>query len=163
MSSFTTPTYPSMDSIPSFPQTSFQTQQFPQFPGFQQPQTGYLPPVAPIGYVGNLPPQTQAGFIPFEQSYIENILRLNRGKIATIYMNFENSQWGSKIFKGVIEAAGKDHIIISDPATGMRYLLLTIYLNYITFDEEINYEYPFNNIPISGTQLRKKENKEQNK
>lgn len=78
-----------------------------------------------------------------EQSYIENILRLNRGKIATIYMNFENSEWGSQIFQGIVEAAGKDHIIISDPNTGVRYILLMIYLNYITFDEEINYEYPF--------------------
>ena len=74
-----------------------------------------------------------------EQSYIENILRLNLGKIISVYMNFENSQWGSKIFKGKLEAAGKDHIIISDINTNMRYLLLTIYLDYITFDEEINY------------------------
>ena len=78
-----------------------------------------------------------------EQSYIENILRLNLGKVVSIYMNFENSQWGSKIYKGKLEAAGKDHIIISDTATGMRYLLLTIYLNYITFEEEINYYYPY--------------------
>lgn len=80
---------------------------------------------------------------PVEQSYIENILRLNRGKTATVYMNFENSQWGSKIFKGVIEAAGKDHLILSDSANNTRYLLLTIYLNYVTFEEEINYYYPY--------------------
>ncbi len=78
-----------------------------------------------------------------EQSYIENILRLNLGKTVSVYMNFENSQWGSKIFKGKLEAAGKDHIIISDPSNNMRYLLLTIYLNYVTFDEEINYYYPY--------------------
>ena len=76
------------------------------------------------------------------KSYIENILRLNLGKMVSIYMNFENSQWGSKVFKGILEAAGKDHIIISDPNSNMRYLLLTIYLDYITFDEEINYFYP---------------------
>ncbi len=78
-----------------------------------------------------------------EQSYIENILRLNKGKIATVYMNFENSQWGSKIFKGRIEAAGTDHIILSDVNTSLRYILLTVYLDYITFDEEINYQYPY--------------------
>ncbi len=78
-----------------------------------------------------------------EQSYIENILRLNLGKTVSVYMNFENSQWGSKIFKGKLEAAGKDHIIISDPTNNMRYILLTIYLNYVTFDEEINYYYPY--------------------
>lgn len=80
-----------------------------------------------------------------EQSYIENILRLNLGKIVSVYMNFENSQWGSKIFKGKLEAAGKDHIIISDPTNNMRYILLTIYLDYVTFDEEINYYYPYQN------------------
>jgi spore germination protein Q len=78
-----------------------------------------------------------------EQSYIENILRLNLGKNVSVYMNFENSQWGSKVFKGRLEAAGKDHIIISDLQTGTRYLLLSIYLNYITFEEEINYYYPY--------------------
>jgi spore germination protein Q len=127
---------------------------------FQPQQTGYPQVYPQMPYAGQIPQVTQQGFIPFEQSYIENILRLNRGKIATVYMNFENSQWGSKIFRGTIEAAGKDHIIIRDTATEMRYLLLMIYLNYITFDEEINYEYPFSqqNFP---TQLRKKEVKDQ--
>lgn len=78
-----------------------------------------------------------------EQSYIENILRLNLGKPISVYMNFENSTYGSKIFKGILEAAGKDHIIISDPNTNMRYVLLSIYLDYVTFEDEINYYYPF--------------------
>jgi spore germination protein Q len=61
-------------------------------------------------------------------------------------MTFENSkEWPSKIFRGVIEAAGRDHIILSDQSTGMRYLLLMVYLDYITFDEEINYYYPVGN------------------
>lgn len=80
------------------------------------------------------------GQLPLEQSFIENILRLNLGKVATIYMTYENnSEWNAKIFKGVLEAAGRDHIIISDPRTGMRYLLLMVNLDYITFDEELNY------------------------
>lgn len=79
-----------------------------------------------------------------EESYVENILRLNRGKLATFYMTYENnSEWNAKVFKGVIEAAGRDHIIISDPATGMRFLLLMLNLDYVTFNEPINYEYPF--------------------
>ena len=78
-----------------------------------------------------------------EQSYIENILRDNYGKLATIYMNFEGSQWGSKVFKGYIRGAGKDHIILKDAQSETRYLLLTVYLNYITFDEKIEYDYPF--------------------
>lgn len=96
------------------------------------------------------PPQTGPqvpGMLPLEQSYIENILRLNKGKVATVYMSFERAEGSNqKVFKGVIEAAGRDHIILSDPQTDMRYLLLMIYLDYITFDEEIQYSYPFNNI-----------------
>ncbi|WP_430790105.1 spore coat protein GerQ [Virgibacillus flavescens] len=89
------------------------------------------------------PPDMQ-GMLPMEQSYIENILRLNRGKPATVYMTFENNQdWNAKVFKGIIEAAGRDHIILSDPQTNKRYLLLMVYLDYVTFDGEINYTYPY--------------------
>lgn len=87
-----------------------------------------------------------------EESYVENILRLNRGKVGTFYMTYENNrEWNAKIFKGVIEAAGRDHIIISDPTTGMRYLLLMLNLDYVTFDGPINYEYPFDGGTISNT------------
>ena len=95
----------------------------------------------PPGYYGGYSYPQQPAF--FEQSYIENILRLNRGKQATIYMSFEGSQWGSKIFKGELLEAGKDHILLKDRQTGVTYLILTIYLSYITFDEDVNYEYPF--------------------
>lgn len=104
----------------------------------------YYYPMPPyFNFQGGLNPYNQNPAEQDESSYVENILRLNLGKVVSIYMNFENSQWGSKIFKGKLEAAGKDHIIISDTSTGMRYLLLTIYLNYITFEEEINYYYPY--------------------
>ncbi|MCY7903120.1 spore coat protein GerQ [Bacillus inaquosorum] len=110
------------------------------FPG-QQQGGGFQ---IPSGPTPSAPGQSVPGMLPVEESYIENILRLNRGKTATIYMTFENSkEWGSKIFRGVIEAAGRDHIILSDPKSGTRYLLLTIYLDYITFDEEIAYTYPY--------------------
>ena len=106
-----------------------------QFPQFPQP---YYPSFYP-----QQPSQPAQPQFTDEQSYIENILRLNLGKEISAYMNFENSQYGSKVFKGRLEAAGKDHIIISDPLTGTRYLLLSIYLDYITFEEEINYYYPY--------------------
>ncbi|MCR8645651.1 spore coat protein GerQ [Paenibacillus sp. N1-5-1-14] len=79
----------------------------------------------------------------FEESYIENILRMNLGKCGTFYMTYENnSQWNAKIFKGILEAAGRDHIIISDPKTGVRTLLQMVNLDYATFDEPLNYSYP---------------------
>ncbi|MGP7816993.1 spore coat protein GerQ [Niallia sp. 01092] len=89
------------------------------------------------------PPALQ-GQLPIEASYIENILRLNKGKLATVYTTFENNtQWNAKIFKGIIEAAGRDHLILSDPQTGVRYLIPMVYLDYVTFEEEIEYEYPY--------------------
>ncbi|SFF75318.1 spore germination protein Q [Halobacillus alkaliphilus] len=123
---------------------------YPSAPASNQGQGGFPPAYSGGGQVPQMP-QGQSGginppnMLPTEQSYIENILRLNAGKQATVYMTFENNaQWNAKVFKGIIEAAGRDHIILSDPETGKRYLLLMIYLDYITFDEEINYSYPFN-------------------
>ncbi|MBD0383475.1 spore coat protein GerQ [Paenibacillus sedimenti] len=102
-----------------------------------------VPAAAPTGVATFIPGPGQ-GQLPMEESFIENILRLNLGKMATLYMTYENnSEWNAKIFKGRLEAAGRDHIIISDPTTGMRFLLLMVNLDYITFDEELNYYYPF--------------------
>jgi len=115
---------------------------------------GNMPAVVPPNVASGLP-MTSNGTVVVagqEQSYVENILRMNLGKIATIYMTFENnSEWNAKIFKGALEAAGRDHIIISDPATGKRYLLLTVNLDYITFDEPLNYTLPFGAAPTAGT------------
>ncbi len=97
------------------------------FPGQQIYSSSNIPTMSPVNnYTSNL---------PFEQSYIENILRLNKGKKATIHMTFPDSEE----FKGIIETSGKDHIILSDPSTGKWFLLLMIYVDFITFDENINY------------------------
>ncbi|MBM6616813.1 spore coat protein GerQ [Bacillus suaedaesalsae] len=125
--------------------TSFPTQGMQQVPPgltynpYAQAGGPLVQPGAPNVGMQN-PADFVPGMLPLEQSYIENILRLNKGKLATVYMTFENNR---EVFKGIVEAAGRDHIILSDPQTGMRYLLLMVYLNYITFDEELAYEYPF--------------------
>lgn len=123
------------------------------YPSYQQPaqvQGAYqAPPLTPSGGMGM--PQALGGMLPLEESYIENILRLNKGKVATIYMTFEGNN--QKVFKGVVEAAGRDHIILSDPQTGTRYILLMVYLDYITFDEEIVYTSPLGSMgqqPLSS-------------
>ncbi|GAB2542242.1 spore coat protein GerQ [Gracilibacillus alcaliphilus] len=124
-------------AMPYYPQNYYGTQNYPVQ---NQPNT----PMIPNMQQANATP----GMLPMEQSYIENILRLNRGKQATVYMTFENNdRWNAKIFKGIIEAAGRDHIILSDTETGKRYILLMVYLDYITFDEEIVYDYPYANAP----------------
>lgn len=113
-----------------------------------------VPSRGTAGYTGNVPPLvssgsqiTQGGAVmpspQFEQSYVENILRLNLGKTGTFYMTYENnSQWNAKVFTGVIEAAGRDHIIISERSTGRRILLLMVNLDYVVFDEPLQYQYP---------------------
>ena len=75
-----------------------------------------------------------------EQSYIENILRLNKGKKIKAYVSYpDSSAWQNKIYDGIIEQAGRDHLIISDPSNGHWYLIRIIYLDYVEFMENINY------------------------
>lgn len=79
-----------------------------------------------------------------EQSYIENILRLNKGKKVRAYVSYPDSvDWRDKIYDGVVEEAGRDHLILSEPSTGKWYLIRLIYLNYVEFDEKINYSHSY--------------------
>ncbi|MGG0288187.1 spore coat protein GerQ [Peribacillus butanolivorans] len=128
-----------------YPQQNFQQQGYQQ-PSYQpqQPTKAGTPQQVPMPMNAPTSGPQVPGMLPVEASYIENILRLNKGKLVTVYTTFENNkEWNAKIFKGIIEAAGRDHLIISDPQTGKRYLIPMVYLDYITFDEEIEYEYPF--------------------
>ncbi|KFZ41983.1 spore coat protein GerQ [Anoxybacillus flavithermus] len=128
--------------MPYYPYPYYYPYQMPTYP-FGIPTPTFTPQTGAM-QTPTTASQPLPGMLPVEESYIENILRLNKGKIATVYMTFENNrEWNAKIFRGAIEAAGRDHLILSDPQTGMRYLLPMIYLDYVTFDEEINYEYPF--------------------
>ncbi|KWX70195.1 spore gernimation protein GerQ [Paenibacillus jilunlii] len=109
-----------------------------------------------MGTMGATPPQVSSGspMTPaggvvtttapvYEQSYIENIFRLNLGKVGTFYFTYENNKdWNAKVYTGVLEAAGRDHIIISDKATGQRIVLLMVNFDYATFDEPLIYQYP---------------------
>ena len=79
-----------------------------------------------------------------EQSYIENILRLNKGKKVKAYVSYpDSSAWQNKIYEGVIEEAGKDHLIIRDPLNNNWYLIRIIYLNYVEFMEPITYSHSY--------------------
>lgn len=121
-------------------------------PMFLNPQTptGQMPPNSGQSIPEAEMPATQPiSSFPMEMSFIENILRLNKGKMATIYMSFPDSeQWRDKTFTGIIEEAGRDHIIISDPKTGVWNLLKIIYVDYISFDEKIEYS------PVFGVSPR---------
>lgn len=97
--------------------------------------------MSPTNITDNFNTSSYAPDLPIEQSYVENILRMNKGKVASFYMTFPDSnEWRDRVFTGVVEQAARDHFVISDPKTGKWYLLLSIYLDYIVFDEEINYK-----------------------
>lgn len=133
-SSYTAPPY--YGTVTPVQQTM--TPPFQGYPGFST-STPFTP--------GGTPISPQQGAVPLpamQQSYIENILRMNLEKVATVYMTFEHEGGAqSKAFRGEIEAAGRDHVIINDNKTGTRYLLPLIYLDYVTFQGPINYSYPF--------------------
>ncbi|WNS76464.1 spore coat protein GerQ [Bacillus sp. DTU_2020_1000418_1_SI_GHA_SEK_038] len=97
----------------------------------------YSVPTVPIG-TGQ---QLLGGVM--EESFIENILRLNKGKIGTFYFTYQgNNKWNAMVYHGRVETAGRDHIIISDPSSGKRYLLMMANLDWVEFDERINYPSP---------------------
>lgn len=77
-----------------------------------------------------------------EESYIENILRLNRGKLGTFYFSFEHAVTegkNTKMVRGYVEAAGRDHVILREAGTNHRFLFPMIYFDYAQFDEQMNY------------------------
>ncbi len=108
----------------------------------------------PLSYPSPAPDASrqQQGMLPMEQSYIENILRLNLGKRVHVYMTFENNpEWPSQIFTGILDEAGRDHIVLRDEQEGRWYLLLMVYLDFVVFDEQMEYDYP--DIPSSNNFL----------
>lgn len=79
-----------------------------------------------------------------EQSYVENIIRLNKGKKAKFHVTVPGSiEWQDRVFDGIVEQAGKDHVIVSNPKTGEWYLILLIYVDFVTFEEPIKYNNKF--------------------
>ena len=83
-------------------------------------------------------PEPGKDYLPMEQSYIENILRLNKGSKVKAYASFPDSnEWRDKIFIGIIEQAGRDHLIISDENNW--FLIPLIYINYVEFEDRIIY------------------------
>lgn len=103
----------------------------------------FIPPPVTIPSGSPQPsPGAVTGLPRGEESYIENILRLNRGKPGTFYFSFEHAVAEGKNIKtvrGLVEAAGRDHVILSDLQTGHRFLFPMIYFDYAEFDEELNY------------------------
>ena len=85
-----------------------------------------LPPINP-GAVG--------------QSYLGNILKLNVGKLGKFYFTYSDSdKWRDKSYVGIVEDVGRDYILIKDPNSEKRFLLSFIYLLWVEFDEELDFQ-----------------------
>ncbi len=111
--------------------TYYQNPTFPTEEGNMPPMNNYTSNIVNVDDANNT--------LPMEQSYIENILRLNRGSHAKAYISFPDSvNWKDKIFDGIIEQAGRDHLVMSLD-DGRWVLIPMIYLDYVEFDEKIIY------------------------
>jgi spore germination protein Q len=77
-----------------------------------------------------------------EQSSLDNILRLNKGKVVKAYTSYTNNEEKTNKYVGTIEATGKDYLIIKGTDTNAWYLIKLIYIDYVEFIEPISY-YPY--------------------
>ena len=72
-------------------------------------------------------------FTPYFNSF-NLLISQNYGKNVKICTSIDNN----KVFEGIIEQAGDDYIIISNPENNNWYLIFTKNINYIIFLEKIN-------------------------
>ena len=75
-----------------------------------------------------------------EQTYLENILRLNIGKLGTFYFTYSGSDdWRDRAYKGTIVEVGRDHFIVNDPKNQKFYLFQFVYFDWAEFDEPLQF------------------------
>lgn len=105
-----------------------------QMQPMQQMQQPMVPPPVTI------PSGRPAGLT--EQSYIENILRLNIGNPGTFHFSFAHTigeALNVRNVTGYVEAAGRDHVIVHETSTGHQFLFPMIYFDYAEFEGQVKY------------------------
>ena len=71
----------------------------------------------------------------FDQIYIDTFLKNKEGKFVKVYITVPgSSSWQDKLFEGVIENVGSDHVILSNTSTGEKYLIPLIYIVFISYN-----------------------------
>ena len=104
------------------------------------PSTGYQTPPGNM----QITDVNKENYVYNEQSYIENILRLNKGRKVKAYVSYpDSSAWQNKVYEGIIEEPRKDHLIIRDNTNNLWYLIRILYLNYVEFMEPIIYSHAY--------------------
>ena len=73
-------------------------------------------------------------------NHMSDLVKNNIGKQVCVYLTFPNSN-DFRDFKieGILEQSGEDYVILSVPSTGKWHLIPSIYIDLITFDENVNY------------------------
>lgn len=99
---------------------------------------GQLNPATGKVALGANPAASVPGMLEIQHAYLENILRLNKGNLATVHLTFSaHSQQPNVVVRGNIIASGRDNLILLDPETNTYYVLLMVYVDYITFNEPL--------------------------
>ncbi|MBD3107047.1 spore coat protein GerQ [Bacillus sp. AGMB 02131] len=100
--------------------------------------TSQFSPASNKVVLGANPAANVPGMLEIQHAYLENIIRLNKGNLATVHLTFSaHSANPNMTVRGNIIASGRDHIILLDPETNTYYVLLMVYIDYITFNEPI--------------------------
>ena len=64
------------------------------------------------------------------QYYVDDYLKGNIGKRIETHVSFSDSiEWRDSVFKGFLEAIGKDFIVVND--NNKKYVIWAIYIDYI--------------------------------
>ena len=95
------------------------------------PNIGTQPPYT------NFPNNQQQQLDQFPYAY--NILNNNPNQIASFYMSYPDSvEWRDRVFTGKIVHSTREYTLLNNQDTGEWYVLPSIYLNYVIFNEEVN-------------------------
>lgn len=100
----------------------------------------YIPSQSTQPPYTNFPNLNQSNNIVTDQfQYAYNILNNNPNQIADFYMSYPDSvEWRDRVFTGRIIHATREYTLVNNEQTNEWYVLPSIYLNYVVFNEEVN-------------------------
>lgn len=66
----------------------------------------------------------------YYHNYVDEYLKSNIGKKIEAHVSFSDSiEWRDSLFKGILEAVGKDYIVIT--YDNKKHVIWSIYIDYI--------------------------------
>ena len=107
------------------------------YQNYSYPNSMYNPNVGTQPPYTNFPNNQNTQVDPFQYAY--NILNNNPNQIADFYMSYPDSvEWRDRVFTGKIVHSTREYTLLNNQDTGEWYVLPSIYLNYVIFNEQIN-------------------------